>query len=222
MAEAMSEEREQQIREDHAKDLRDIETFGLGALVRGGSGPTGATGALLAEIDRLRAQLAEMTRCRDNAMAYANREHVPIDLDDEIDTDGEELANRIEGELLGPGWDWEDDRTPGQLARTAVAVIRPHLARLTDQAQKARAQLAEIGETREEWGQKYSGGGYLTRANSDWMRERWPIEQWAWDNTRHGGVVGKRTIIVIEDWQEIRSGDLPKDRPADKAHEVPE
>jgi hypothetical protein len=62
------------------------------------------------------------------------------------------LADRIEGELLGPGWDWDDDRTPGLLARTAVAVVRPHLARLTDQAQKARARLAEIGETREEFG----------------------------------------------------------------------
>lgn len=176
---------------------------------------------LLAEVKRLRGLLAEMTRCRNNAMAYAERQYVPIELDDEIDTDGEELAGRIEGGLLGPGWDWEDDRTPGQLARTAVAVIRPHLARLTDQAQQARARLAEIGETEVEWGQKYSGGGYLTRVDSDWMRERWPIEQWAWDNTRNGGVVGKRTVIVVEDWQDIRSDDLPKDRPADTEREVP-
>ncbi|HEY0936968.1 MAG TPA: hypothetical protein VGD91_24940 [Trebonia sp.] len=111
---------------------------------------------LLAEVDRLRAQLAEMIRCRDNAMSYAERQHVPIQLDDEIDINGEVLADRIEGELLGPGWDWDDDRTPGLLARTAVAMIRPHLARLTDQAQKARAQLAEIGETTVEWGLRLS------------------------------------------------------------------
>ena len=87
--------------------------------------------------------------------------------------------------------------------------------------ERLRARLAEIGETREEWGQRYSGGGYLTRVESDWMRERWPVEQWAWDNTRHGAVVGKRTIIVVEDWQDIRSDDLPQDRPADTAREVP-
>lgn len=102
-----------------------------------------------AEITKLRADLAEMTGCRNAAMAYAERQHVPIELDDEIDIDGEELASRIEGELLGPGWDWEDDRTPGLLAKQAVAVIRPHLARLTDQAQKARAAMAEAQAERD-------------------------------------------------------------------------
>lgn len=95
-----------------------------------------------AEIARPKADLDEMTRCRDNALAYAERQHVPIELDDEIDIDGEELVSRIEGELLGSGWDWDDDRTPGLLAKQMVAVVRPHLARLTDQAQKARAALA--------------------------------------------------------------------------------
>lgn len=99
--------------------------------------------SIQAAIRQVRADLAEMTGCRNAAMAYAERQHVPIELDDEIDIDGEELASRIEGELLGPGWDWEDDRTPGLLAKQAVAVIRPHLARLTDQSQKARAALAE-------------------------------------------------------------------------------
>ena len=81
--------------------------------------------------------------------------------------------------------------------------------------------MVDLGEPQEEWGQRYGGGGYLTRVESDWMRERWPIEQWAWDNTRNGGVVGKRTIIVVEDWQDIRSDDLPKGRPADTEREVP-
>lgn len=102
-----------------------------------------------AEISRLKADLDEMTRCRDNALAYAERQHVPIQLDDEIDIDGEELASRIEGELLGPGWDWDDDRTPGLLARQMVAVVRPHLARLTDQAQKARAALVDAQDVRD-------------------------------------------------------------------------
>lgn len=114
---------------------------------------------LLAEVKTSRALLAEMARCRNNAMAYAERGHVPIELDNEIDIDGEVLAGRIEGELLGPGWDWEDDRTPGLLARTAVAVIRPHLARLTDQTQKARAQLAEHPD---EWGVALTEGNTST------------------------------------------------------------
>jgi hypothetical protein len=95
-------------------------------------------------------------------------------------------------------------------------------AEIERERDQLRARLDEIGETREEWGQKYSGGGYLTRVDSDWMHERWPIEQWAWDNTRHGAVVGKRTIIIVEDWQDIRSENLPKDRPADKEREVPD
>lgn len=102
-----------------------------------------------AEILRLRANLDEMTRCRDNALAYAERQHVPIQLDDEIDIDGEELASRIEGDLLGPGWDWDDDRTPGLLARQMVAVVRLHLARLTDQAQKARAAVIAAQDERD-------------------------------------------------------------------------
>lgn len=81
-------------------------------------------------------------------------------------------------------------------------------------AEEAERELAELrAQAREEWGEKYSGGGYLTRPDSAWMDERWPVEQWAWDHTRHGGVVGRRRIIVFEDWQEIRAKDLPEERP---------
>lgn len=81
-------------------------------------------------------------------------------------------------------------------------------------AEEAERELAELrAQAREEWGEKYSGGGYLTRPDFAWMDERWPVEQWAWDHTRHGGVVGKRTIIVVEDWQKIRAKDLPEERP---------
>lgn len=92
---------------------------------------------------------------------------------------------------------------------------RAALAAATARAEQAEARLAELGEPATEYGQKYRGGGYLTRVDSDWMRERWPVEQWTWDNTRHGSVVGKRTIIVVEDWQDIRAADLPEQRPAD-------
>lgn len=47
------------------------------------------------ERDGLRADLAEMTRCRDAALRYADRQHVPIELDEEIDVDGEVLSDRI-------------------------------------------------------------------------------------------------------------------------------
>lgn len=118
-----------------------------------------------------------------------------------------EAEQRLRADQLDEtlGWQYE--------ARNAGERVHSELRAEND---RLRAQLAEIGETRQEWGQKYNGGGYLTRVDSDWMRERWPVEQWAWDNTRHGGVVGKRTIIVVEDWQEIRAEDLPGERPGDQ------
>ena len=77
-----------------------------------------------------------------------------------------------------------------------------------DAAEKELAGLRErIGEEREEWGQKYSGGGYLTKVDADWFNQRWPLADWIASNTRFGAVVGRRRIIVVEDWQDFREGE---------------
>lgn len=141
--------------------------------------------------------------------------------DDTAQAAGEGMgAERLDANGMLSG-DYRKSRIRAWLEGKTSTLYASDLEFLLIDDDRLGARLAVLGEPQEEWGQKYAGGGYLTRVDSDWMRERWPIEQWAWDNTRNGGVVGKRTIIVIEDWQDIRSDDLPKDRPADTEREVP-
>lgn len=59
MAEPMSDARLAEIRADHATYLSDVERYGLSGLVRGARIRMESIGALLAEVDRLRALLGE-------------------------------------------------------------------------------------------------------------------------------------------------------------------
>ncbi len=112
----------------------------------------------------------------------------------------------------------ESDRLARKFADGLIAEncdLRTRAVEAEAQRDEALARLAEIGKTREEWGQKYRGGGYLTKPNNDWFTERWPIDDWVRDNTRGGAVVGRRRIIVIEDWQDFREGEWRKAETAD-------
>lgn len=143
---------------------------------RSGCDASGATGELAAEIRRLRyahaslaaafdgvcgerdqraretegaaEKLAEMTRCRDAAIRYAEREHVEI----EFDLDGnlrDGLAGITEWEHAG-----EPDHSPDWLIDAVVRVVRPELARLTEQRDAALslidASAGMFGATREQ------------------------------------------------------------------------
>lgn len=107
---------------------------------------------LLAGRDKARADLKEMTGCRDAAMRYADRQHVPVELDDEIDIDGEFLSERIADRLSCVGWEWESDRDLERAVADVMSVVRPHLARLADRAQAARALRADLGRPWQQWG----------------------------------------------------------------------
>ena len=85
------------------------------------------------ELDRLQAEVAEMTRCRDAAIRALHRDGIETDIDVE-----EAIANA----LHGPGWDWEDERTPGRIARDVAPAVRPALAKATQQL-SAVAALAD-------------------------------------------------------------------------------
>jgi hypothetical protein len=89
----------------------------------------------LAELARLQAELAEMTSCRDAALRALHRDGIETDIDVE-----EAIANA----LHGPGWDWEDERTPGRIARDVAPAVRPALA-------KATQQLAAIAALADRW-----------------------------------------------------------------------
>jgi hypothetical protein len=88
------------------------------------------------ELDQLRASLAEMTRCRDAAIRQARRDDIDVEphLDD-LFADG-----------LHGLYEWTDqpqpDAAPDLLVNTCVALIRPVLAKLTEQRDQARAELA--------------------------------------------------------------------------------
>lgn len=101
-----------------------------------------AATAVQPELDRLRAELevaridlAEMTRCRDAALRALHRDDIETDID---------VEEAITNALHGPGWDWDDERTPSLIAREVAPVIRPALA-------KAAQQLAAVNALADRW-----------------------------------------------------------------------
>lgn len=87
------------------------------------------------EVRRLNAELAEMTRCRDAAIRALHRDDIETDID---------IEETITNALHGPGWDWEDERTPDRIARDVAPAVRPALA-------KATQQLAAIAALADRW-----------------------------------------------------------------------
>lgn len=59
------------------------------------------------------------------------------------------------------------------------------------------------GEEKVEYGQLYSGGGYLTFNDSPVIEKIWPLADRIKAGQRSGGRVYRRRIVVIEDWEEV-------------------
>lgn len=91
--------------------------------------------ALLARVAKLTADLDEMTHCRDNAIRALHRDDIETDID---------VEQTITDALCGPGWDWEDDRTPSMIACDVAPAIRPALAKACEQRNQALARVAEL------------------------------------------------------------------------------
>jgi hypothetical protein len=54
-----------------------------------------------------------------------------------------------------------------------------------------------------EHAQLYSGGSMLVRPNDPELDALWPIENWIEVQSRSGGWVFRRRIIVVSDWEEV-------------------
>ncbi|MFJ5923877.1 hypothetical protein ACIQF6_14890 [Kitasatospora sp. NPDC092948] len=91
--------------------------------------------ALIARVQELEQQLAEMTRCRDAAIRALNRDDIDTDID---------VEDTVANPLWGPGWDWEDEHTPRRIARDIAPEIRPALAKATQQRDAALARIVEL------------------------------------------------------------------------------
>ncbi len=90
---------------------------------------------LLGRVRELAGSLDEMTRCRDAAVRALHRDDIETDID---------VEDTIANSLWGPGWDWEDERTPRLIAREAGPAIRPALAKACEQRDQALARVAEL------------------------------------------------------------------------------
>ncbi len=54
-----------------------------------------------------------------------------------------------------------------------------------------------------EHGQLYASGAVLVRDNSPAVERVYPLTEWIEHNQRHGGVVLRRRVIVVERWHEV-------------------
>jgi hypothetical protein len=57
-----------------------------------------------------------------------------------------------------------------------------------------------------EYAQLMSGGGYHVRNSDPEIEAIYPLAEWIVHSQRFGGMVYRRTVIVIEDWAEVPKG----------------
>lgn len=70
------------------------------------------------------------------------------------------------------------------------------------QADAVLAAIKQAGAVTE-YGQQMSGGGWHLRWDDPVVEEEWPTKDWIEAKQRHGGVVGRRTVIVVKDWKRV-------------------
>lgn len=72
---------------------------------------------------------------------------------------------------------------------------------------EARERIAELeGAAILEYGQQSSGGGYLTWLTGGEFEQIYPLAHRIEFGQRFGGKVGRRRIVVLEDWKNLRKG----------------
>lgn len=106
---------------------------------------------------------------------------------------------------------------PYVLSDKTLADIRDRVADELDSWSDAAVLLAEVDRLRGilagsvvEHAQQMSGGGWHLRYEDDWVREHYPLTEWIGHGQRFGGVIGKRTVIVVEDWKRVPKQRAPK------------
>lgn len=61
----------------------------------------------------------------------------------------------------------------------------------------------EAPEAVTEYGELYSGGGYLLRNPAPEIERIYPVAEWIKHGRQDGGRVFRRRVIVVEDWTEV-------------------
>jgi hypothetical protein len=54
-----------------------------------------------------------------------------------------------------------------------------------------------------EYAQRYRDGSWLVWIEDAWSAEHYPLPLRIEHGQRHGGVVGRRTVIVLKDWKRV-------------------
>lgn len=60
-----------------------------------------------------------------------------------------------------------------------------------------------------EYGQLFSGGGFLTFNESPEVEAIFPLADRLRAGMQHGGHVYRRRVVVVSDWEEITSAEVP-------------
>lgn len=97
-------------------------------------------------------------------------------------------------------------RTPDPVSRAFELIARYHAGEVSDEAEEAA--LLEIWNSGQitptvEHAQRYTDGGWKIRYEDEWVAQHYPLPLWIEHGQRHGGIVGRRRVIVLEDWRKI-------------------
>jgi hypothetical protein len=63
-----------------------------------------------------------------------------------------------------------------------------------------------VGSHVVEYAQLYSGGQMLVRNPDPEIDAIFPLDKWIKSGQRFGGMIYKRTIEIVEDWEEVPRG----------------
>jgi hypothetical protein len=73
-----------------------------------------------------------------------------------------------------------------------------------------RSLLAEVDRVRGQLGTtvvehavRFKSGDWKIRYDDPEIERIYPLEEWIEHNTRDGGIVGRRTVIVLQDWARV-------------------
>lgn len=92
-------------------------------------------------------------------------------------------------------------QVPNGTVAALIAMLRE--AQANRDALRAEAELAQPVT---EYAVRYKSGDWKIRYTDDEVDRIYPLAQWISHGQRFAGFVGKRTVIVVEDWKRVRKG----------------
>lgn len=114
-------------------------------------------------------------------------------------TDAE--INDIAEHVTAPTVDPRARHIPNGTVAALIAMLR----QAESERDAARVE-AEPAQPVTEYAVRYKSGDWKIRYTDDEVDRIYPLAQWISHGQRFGGFVGKRTVIVVEDWKRVRKG----------------